>query len=95
MARFVTRDYHRAASETGLLYKVEWQTIEERRRARLTVLFKIKKYNLICMNANQDLTAADSMTRGGQSNFTHIISVELQERQNYLQAQPGPMSRHD
>ena len=38
-ARFVTRDYHRTTSVAGLLSRLEWRTLEERRRrARLTLL---------------------------------------------------------
>ena len=58
-ARFVTRDYHRTTSVAGLLSRLEWRTLEERRRrARLTLLFKIKN-NLVDIDANQYLTPAD------------------------------------
>ena len=49
---FVTRDYHRTTSVAGLLSRLEWRTLEERRgRARLTLLFKIKN-NLVGIDAN-------------------------------------------
>ena len=75
-ARFVTRDYHRSTSVAGLLSR------EERRRARLTLLFKIKN-NLVGIDANQYLTPADPRTRGGggKSNFKHI-SAKFEQRQN-------------
>ena len=41
-ARFVTRDYHRTTNVAGLLSRLEWRTLEERRRrATLTLLVKI------------------------------------------------------
>ena len=80
-ARFVTRDYHRTTSVAGLLSRLEWRTLEERRRrARLTLLFKIKN-NLVGIDANQYLTLADPRTRGGKSTFKHI-SARLEQRQN-------------
>ena len=80
-ARFVTRDYHRTTSVAGFLSRLEWRTLEERRRrARLTLLFKIKN-NLVGIDANQYLTPADPWTRGGKSNFKHI-SAKLEQRQN-------------
>ena len=58
-ARFVTRDYHRTTSVAGLLSRLEWRALEERRRrARLTLLFKIKN-NLVGIDAKQYLTPAD------------------------------------
>ena len=80
-ARFVTRDYHRTTSVAGLLSRLEWRALEERRRrARLTLLFKIKN-NLVGIDAKQYLTPADPRTRGGKSNFKHI-SAKLEQRQN-------------
>ena len=62
-ARFFTRDYHRTTSVAGLLSRLEWRILEERRRrAGLTLLFKIKN-NMVGIDANQYLTPADPRTR--------------------------------
>ena len=80
-ARFVTRDYYNTTCVASLLSRLEWRTLEERRRrARLTLLFKIK-HNLVDIDANQYLTPTDPRTRGGKSNFKHI-SAKLEQRQN-------------
>ena len=83
-ARFVTRDYHRTSSVAGLLSRLEWPTLEERRRrARLVLLFKIKN-QLVGINADQHLIPADQRTRGGKSNYKHILTKSAQQQNSFF-----------
>ena len=82
-ARFVTKDYHRTTSVAGFLSRLEWRTLEERRRARLTLLFKMKNY-LVGIDANQYLTPANPRIPGGKSNFKHIFQTNW-NKDNFFQ----------
>ena len=67
--RYVTNNYDRRSSVTALLSKLEWSSLQERRRqSRLIMLFRIR-FDLVDINWRHHLTESTSSTRGHSCRF--------------------------
>ena len=68
-ARYVTNNYDRRSSVTALLSKLEWPSLQERRRqSRLTMRFRIR-FDLVDIIWRHHLTESTSSTRGHSCRF--------------------------
>ena len=82
-ARFVANDYHTTSSDSKMLQKLEWPTLEERRReTRLVMLRKIINRELEMKITLEGIRPAPTRQRRGRNKQLEIHFCNKDLRQN-------------
>ena len=80
-ARYVLNKYHRTASVTTMLDTLEWLSLEDRRKkARLSMLFKIKNNLVCCPRLKEQLNPKQKRERRGHDQQFCQISANTNYR---------------
>ena len=83
-ARFVTNDYGRTSSVIDLLANLGWDTLQKRRDiARLSVMYRIV-HELVDIPVEPFLTPSTSMTRGHDSRFHQIRTLNTTYQHSFF-----------
>ena len=83
-ARFVTNDYGRKSSVTEMIADLGWNTLQKRRDlARLSMMYRII-HNLVDIPVGPYLTPSTSMTRGHDSRFHQIRTMNNTYQQSFF-----------
>ena len=83
-ARFVSKDYLRTSSVTEMISTLGWDTLQKRRDlARLSMMYRIV-HHLVDIPVEPYLTPSTSMTRGHDSRFFQIRTLNTTYQQSFF-----------
>jgi hypothetical protein len=83
-ARYFTNRYHNTSSVSSMIEKIEWTTLEERRKhSRLLMMYKLKN-NIVRVDASSKLIPNEWPSRNNNEQALHIPSCKTTARKNLL-----------